>query len=152
MCNVDIKEFVGLQSFLPETMRGEEFLARSLPYLDIVTHIDPEKLYPVRTATAHPVFEQKRIKRFKQLLVDGDLSAELGELMYASHRSYSACGLGSRHTDALVDRAQETNGAIGAKITGGGSGATVCFACVHEEAVERLRKFAQQNNRYFFVK
>ena len=52
----------------------------------------------------------------------------MGELMYASHKSYSACGLGSSGTDLLVElvRTQGVDrGLFGAKITGGGSGGTV---------------------------
>ena len=48
--------------------------------------------------------------------------------MYASHESYSACGLGSDGTDRLVElvRAEAPeHGLFGAKITGGGSGGTV---------------------------
>lgn len=47
---------------------------------------------------------------------------QLGELMYQSHASYSACGLGSHGTDALVKlacKAGPDQGIYGAKITGG---------------------------------
>ena len=56
--------------------------------------------------------------------------------MLQCHYSYSACGLGSDGTDRLVKLVQEMqhsisyrsgNGSLyGAKITGGGSGGTVC--------------------------
>jgi L-arabinokinase len=52
----------------------------------------------------------------------------LGALMYQSHASYSACGLGSTGTDRLVDLvhgAGAAHGLYGAKITGGGSGGVV---------------------------
>ena len=52
----------------------------------------------------------------------------MGSLMYESHASYSACGLGSDGTDRLVDmvrRSGASSGLWGAKITGGGSGGTV---------------------------
>lgn len=48
--------------------------------------------------------------------------------MYESHASYSACGLGSEGTDALVELVKAAgldSGLYGAKITGGGSGGTV---------------------------
>jgi L-arabinokinase len=51
-----------------------------------------------------------------------------GELMYQSHASYSACGLGSAATDRIVELARAAGpeqGIYGAKITGGGSGGTV---------------------------
>jgi galactokinase len=51
-------------------------------------------------------------------------------LMYESHASYSACGLGSEGTDRLVALARDAGaaqGIYGAKITGGGSGGTVAI-------------------------
>jgi len=54
----------------------------------------------------------------------------LGELMYQSHASYSAVGLGSQATDQLVQLVRSlgpASGLYGAKITGGGSGGTVCI-------------------------
>ncbi|KAG5554385.1 hypothetical protein RHGRI_012048 [Rhododendron griersonianum] len=76
---------------------------------------------------------------FKALLTsaasDEQLTA-LGELLYQCHYSYSACGLGSDGTDRLVQLVQqmqhkkksntEDGTLYGAKITGGGSGGTVC--------------------------
>ncbi|CAI7897532.1 unnamed protein product [Closterium sp. NIES-54] len=56
--------------------------------------------------------------------------ALLGELMMQSHGSYTACGLGSPSTDLIVALTRTHMGAHGplwgAKITGGGSGGTVC--------------------------
>ena len=55
---------------------------------------------------------------------------EMGELMYGSHASYSACGLGSDGTDLLVELVRQAGpaaGLFGAKITGGGSGGTVAI-------------------------
>jgi len=54
--------------------------------------------------------------------------ALLGELMYQSHASYSACGLGSDGTDRLVELVRAAGpaaGLYGARITGGGSGGAV---------------------------
>jgi L-arabinokinase len=60
----------------------------------------------------------------------------LGELMLQAHASYSTCGLGSDGTNRLVHivrqhmmsarRAGVPPVLYGAKITGGGSGGTVC--------------------------
>jgi galactokinase len=55
---------------------------------------------------------------------------QLGELMYESHASYSACGLGSVGTDLLVKLVRDAGapeGLYGARITGGGSGGTVAI-------------------------
>ena len=52
----------------------------------------------------------------------------LGKLMFASHESYTACGLDSDGTNLIVKLVKEIgahNGLYGAKITGGGSGGTV---------------------------
>ena len=66
--------------------------------------------------------------------------------MYASHASYSACGLGSDGTDLLVDLARAAGaaaGIYGAKITGGGSGGTVAILA-REDAADRVRRIAAE--------
>lgn len=116
---------------LPERMAGDEFLSRFGGITDSVTQVRPERSYMVRMPTAHPIYENARVRRFAQLLsepVSEDEFKELGQLMYGSHASYSACGLGSDGTDLLVELVRESgtgNGLYGAKITGGGSGGTV---------------------------
>jgi L-arabinokinase len=79
----------------------------------------------VRLPTAHPVYENVRVQRFVDLLEQNEGYDELGELMYESHRSYSALGLGSEGTDLIVDLVRKEPDLFGAKITGGGSGGTV---------------------------
>jgi len=88
----------------------------------------------VRAPTAHAVYESDRVEKFAELLrhqLDDPGNREeesLGELMYESHASYSACGLGSEGTDEMVElvrRAGVSSGLYGAKVTGGGSGGTV---------------------------
>jgi hypothetical protein len=78
----------------------------------------------------------------------------LGELMFQSHASYSACGLGSPGTNRLVSMVREHMYAAraagkapvlyGAKITGGGCGGTVCVmglaGAAGQWAVEELVK------------
>lgn len=116
---------------LPETLSGAAFLARYQGTADAVTRVDPDREYPVRAATAHPVYEHHRIRRFAHLLqqpLTAESRTELGGAMYASHASYGACGLGSAATDrvvALVREAGPERGFLGAKITGGGCGGTV---------------------------
>ena len=73
-----------------------------------------------------------------------DVAIELGQLMYGSHRSYSACGLGSDGTDRLVELVREggpERGLFGAKITGGGSGGTVAIFAT-SEAERAVREVA----------
>jgi len=57
--------------------------------------------------------------------------------MAEAHAAYSACGMGSAETDLLAKLASAHPEVAGAKITGGGSGGTVCVLC-RAEAEERL--------------
>ena len=117
---------------LPIQMSGADFLAQYGGTTDKVTTVDPTRTYAVLKPTAHPIYEHFRVRTFANLL-KGDILAnapQLGELMYQSHASYSACGLGSDGTDALVKLARKAGpaqGIYGAKITGGGSGGTVAI-------------------------
>ncbi|GJM90184.1 hypothetical protein PR202_ga06441 [Eleusine coracana subsp. coracana] len=124
---------------IPEIITGDAFLKKYGDHNDAVTVIDPKRSYSVKAPTRHPIYENFRVEAFKALLTaaktDEQLSA-LGELMYQCHYSYNACGLGSDGTDRLVNLVQEiqhrkTSRAgvptlFGAKITGGGSGGSVC--------------------------
>jgi galactokinase len=118
---------------LPEEMSGAEFLSRYSRTTDTVTRVDPARVYKIRQPTAHPVFEHDRVKRFRHLLTEPsgeERRKQLGELMYLSHASYSACGLGSDGTDLIVRLVRgegPANGLYGARITGGGSGGTVAI-------------------------
>jgi L-arabinokinase len=133
LANIAPSEFAAdFADRLPSRMRGADFLARYGGITDVVTRVDPETWYPVRQATAHPVYENERVARFAELLSTGldehDVAARMGALMFRSHASYSSCGLGSDGTDRLVDLVAElepSRGVFGAKITGGGSGGTV---------------------------
>jgi galactokinase len=116
---------------LPDRLVGAEFLKRYGGITDPVTSVKPEVVYPVFQATRHPIYEHARVRTFAGILEswsDIDQAGSLGELMYQSHDSYSACGLGSSGTDEIVSLVREIgidNGLYGAKITGGGSGGTV---------------------------
>ncbi len=117
---------------LPARIKGKDFLARFTGTTDPVTQVDPRRSYEVRNPTAHPIYEHFRVRTYAELLERAEIKERqltlLGELMYQSHASYSACGLGSAGTDHLVElvrAAGPTHGLYGAKITGGGSGGTV---------------------------
>jgi L-arabinokinase len=130
---------------LPEVLRGADFLAAHGPTIDPATEVQPDQTYPVRAATAHPVREHVRVKRFIELLSQWPTGAvqqaaqlkQLGQLMYAAHAGYASCGLGNPRTDELVAAVQTAQSQglplYGAKITGGGSGGTVCVLA-HGEA------------------
>ncbi len=132
LANITPEEFEArYASSLPARMSGAEFLERYGGITDTVTSVDAARHYHVRQATQHPVFEHARVTRFAEILASPDAAergAELGQLMYKSHKSYSACCLGSPGTDELVRLVREAgtgSGLYGAKITGGGSGGTV---------------------------
>ncbi len=145
------------ESKLPLRMRGADFLAEFGGITDAVTRVHPDRSYPVRQATAHPVRENARVERFAALLAQlGDspsFAVEMGQLMYASHASYGACGLGSDGTDRLVEMLRESgvrSGLFGAKITGGGSGGTVAiFATSGAESTVRdlAARYEQETGR-----
>ena len=133
LANVTSDEFAReFADRLPEHMQGAEFLSRYGGITDVVTRVQPDRSYPVRQASAHPVYENERVTQFAELLATGlntpDIAPHMGALMYRSHASYSACGLGSDGTDRLIDMVGEVGpprGLFGAKITGGGTGGTV---------------------------
>jgi L-arabinokinase len=120
------------RSVVPELTDGARFLAEFQGTTDPATRVDPARSYRVRAATEHPIEEHLRVRLFRAILAGGAASEEsralLGELMYESHASYSACGLGAAATDRLVELVRAAGpaaGLYGAKITGGGSGGTV---------------------------
>ena len=134
LANVGSAAFRRFAADVPEALEGDQFLARYQGTTDSVTRVDPRRRYAIRTPTAHPIYEHERVTEWSHRLrampgvAAADDAARLGELMYQSHASYSACGLGSDGTDRLVALAREAGprrGIHGAKITGGGSGGTV---------------------------
>src|SRR5262249_45566728 len=148
LANVSPGTFLEFEHAIPGSLNGEIFLSRYGGTTDLVTEVKPEKTYAVWKPTAHPIYEHARVMEWAALLTgaegaksavgaqgvvsgqgaEGAVAARLGALMYLSHESYSACGLGSDGTDLLVKLAREAgepHGIFGAKITGGGSGGTV---------------------------
>lgn len=148
---------------LPESLTGKEFLARYGGITDTVTSIEPGRSYAVRAPTAHAVYENSRVHEFAELLRHprgGSSKREresLGELMYESHASYSACGLGSEGTDELVDlvrTAGVSSGLYGAKITGGGSGGTVAVLGRRDAGAvvaEVARRYAEKTGHQPYI-
>lgn len=147
---------------LPATMGGAEFLTRYGGTTDTVTRVDPQRCYQVRAPAAHAVFENSRVHRFANLLWRGEpLEKEekvaLGELMYESHASYSACGLGSQGTDNLVELVRAAGvdqGLFGAKITGGGSGGTVAIlgdAAAFPAVLKIAQRFSEMTGQQTYI-
>ncbi|KAK3244659.1 hypothetical protein CYMTET_45737, partial [Cymbomonas tetramitiformis] len=141
------------QDQLPETISGETFQRKIGDHQDAVTAVIPEQSYAVRLPTAHPVYENFRTELFSQVLMGPSCEKQLqllGELMYQAHQSYSRIGLGSHGTDRLVALVEEASAAgeplYGAKITGGGSGGTVCVLGKGDdaEAAEAIKRIVEK--------
>ncbi len=147
------------EKWLPNEMSGIEFQQKFQHTIDPITTPCDDCFYAVKACTAHPIYENHRVREFSLLLqflqnteirkeIREDTYIQAGELMYQSHWSYSRCGLGSQATDELVQRAYETGtpgGIYGAKITGGGAGGTVCFFCVGERGQQSVRRIASRH-------
>ncbi|XP_010524568.1 PREDICTED: L-arabinokinase isoform X2 [Tarenaya hassleriana] len=139
LCNLSPHRYEAIYAdMLPDSMLGETFIEKYSNHDDPVTLIDQKRSYSVRAPARHPIYENFRVKAFKALLTSATSEEQLtalGELLYQCHYSYSACGLGSDGTNRLVQLVQgmqhnksksEDGNLYGAKITGGGSGGTVC--------------------------
>ncbi|CAM6123101.1 unnamed protein product [Calypogeia fissa] len=152
LCNIRPHRFEAQYTqMIPSDMSGKTFTERFGDHKDPVTRIDLNRTYNIRAPTAHPVYENFRVKTFASLLTvattDEQLGA-LGELMYQSHSGYSSCGLGSKGTDRLVSLTRymqcnkrvssfEKGPLFGAKISGGGCGGTVCVVGRHTQEAEK---------------
>ena len=158
LANVGRETFRRFAADVPETLEGGAFLARYQGTTDLVTRVEPSRRYAVRTPTAHPIGEHERVSEWAGELASAAANpVRLGELMYESHASYSACGLGSDGTDRLVTLAREAgsaHGIYGAKITGGGSGGTVAILGERGAgAVVRAiaRRYSEESGRDAYV-
>ena len=157
LANVTPLEFEGSYAkHIPERIGGGEFLARYGGTTDEVTRVDPERAYAVLKPTAHALYEHSRVRAFAELLcepTDARRNEQLGKIMYESHASYSACGLGSAGTDLIVNLVRGSDpqsGLYGAKITGGGSGGTVAILGARnaEASVRRIAASYKQAMSY----
>jgi L-arabinokinase len=164
LANVSPGTFLEFEHAIPGSLHGGTFLGRYGGTTDLVTEVDPDKTYAVWKPTAHPIYEHARVMEWGQLLSGAEraqgagdaeeadpavVAERLGALMYQSHDSYSACGLGSDGTDLLVALAREAGsaqGIYGAKITGGGSGGTVAIL-TRRDAGERVAAIGREYER-----
>jgi len=147
-------QLAALADQLPTAVTGAVFERAFGEHGDTITAVEPAKSYEVAACTAHPVHEHFRVETFAVALAAEKTGSQLpllGELMYQSHASYSKVGLGSERTDLLVQLVREqgvSSGLYGAKITGGGSGGTVCVLGDSSEAAEAaLRRVLRQYQR-----
>ena len=151
LCNVSPDEYRPYGPSIPKEIVGSEFLEKYGGITDGVTAVHPDKIYPVKAATEHAIFENCRVIEFSNLLrsrPDIKQMERMGELMFQSHASYAACGLTEPGTDRLVQLARERRsaGLFGARITGGGSGGTVAILSVRDNETAICRIAAQYEN------
>nr|CAD1823184.1 unnamed protein product [Ananas comosus var. bracteatus] len=160
LCNLSTHRYEAVYAKkLPQSILGNVFLEKYIDHEDMVTTINPQLTYAVKAPTKHPIYENFRVEAFKALLTAGSTDEQLhalGELMYQCHYSYNDCGLGSDGTDRLVELVQEIqhkNSAqggkgtlFGAKITGGGSGGSVCV--IGRNCVKSSEQILQIQERY----
>lgn len=157
LANIRVDDFVKkYMRNLPEEMTGSEFLEKYGTTIDPVTFVDENETYPVIACTMHPIYERERvaksiwsIKEFKQLRqvpeLQPDMLEYMGLLMFQAHKSYSLCGLGHEATNEIVTLAKEAGkekGILGARVTGGGCGGTVCLLCYGDQGLETAHEIA----------
>lgn len=148
------------------SMYGKDFIQDFGVVTDKLSVIKPDAFYNIKACTKHPIYENHRVKSFVQLLKSitktnfSDILPIMGELMFQSHESYNNCGLGNEMTDKIVSMARKKgieNEIYGAKITGGGSGGTVCIMVYGEKGLEsanqifeEYKNLTNQNSLVFF--
>jgi galactokinase len=161
LSNVTVAEYESqFDVSIPERLTGGEFLEKFGGITDRVTSVDLNQTYRVKASTEHAIYENRRIHRFREIF-RGPIGLaeleELGQLMFATHESYSRCGLTEEGTDLLVALARQykDRGVYGARITGGGSGGTVAFLADRDSAAA-VRSLAEEyktaagRETYFF--
>ena len=142
---------------LDEKMHGYDFMLRFKGITDSNTTVDPKAIYRIRECTAHPIFENARITSFYSILkyineqggFTPDILLQLGEFMYASHGSYTRCGLGHPETDKIVSLVKNygpDKGLFGARISGGGSGGTVVALIYGKKGRETIQHLCMEHS------
>jgi galactokinase len=151
LSNVTPEEFgQKFHGLLPDKISGKDFIRQYKSTTDIVTQVQPEIEYAVLNCTQHPVLENTRVQKFRDILERWDTTQstlaleEMGQLMYQSHDGYTRCGLQSERTEEIVQLARNEEGIYGTKITGGGSGGTVCLLAVGDVGLVSAKKIHQQ--------
>ncbi|WP_337040714.1 galactokinase [Emticicia sp. 17c] len=141
------------------SMYGKDFLNDYGIVIDPLANVKAGTYYNIKSSTQHPIYENYRVRLFTEMLKmltpanHEEVLPLMGELMYQSHQSYSDCGLGNEHTDMIVDLAHSLgtkSSVYGAKITGGGSGGTVCIMVYGEKglvAAKEIMNLYQQKTK-----
>lgn len=137
-------------NLLPSQISGKDFIEQYGITSDPFSIIHEDTNYNVRVCTQHPILENYRIHSFQDAIqsVSPDLN-QLGTWMMESHQGYSACGLSCPEADFLVQLVQSKisdYNIYGARITGGGSGGTVCILTKDLKSVKDIQN--EYENKY----
>jgi L-arabinokinase len=158
LANLDAADYKKyFRPFLPESIRGGQFLSQFGPTIDSATSVQSDEEYAALGAADHHVLEAGRVRNFAEFLEGvgalgpherlsyeqavrrGSLLDKAGHMMYASHLSYTNdAQLGADECDLIVDlvRQREAAGFYGARITGGGCGGTVAVLANQSERAD----------------
>lgn len=130
---------------MPESMPGSAFLGRYAGITDMAVPVEPYKVYPIRSATAHAIYEHHRTRLFHAILRASEPGDEelrlLGELMHQSHESCRRCAGPVDAADRLVKLARDIGseaGLHGARMIDGGGGIVLLAERHRFSVVQRL--------------
>jgi len=146
MCNTSVKHSLVDSEYNERRMRCEQaakFFAgvlkhpvkalRDVSWKELEQHrasMDPV----VARRAAHPIGEDERVVKGRDLLQKGDLTG-FGKLMFESHESSRRYFENScPELDFLVDTARTTSGVLGARLSGGGFGGSAVVLCHPKDA------------------
>lgn len=153
----DYKRF--FRPYLPESLKGGQFLLQHHATIDPHSRIEPDFDYPIQQTTDYHVLDANRAREFARYLEEAHRLAmgtrertlaldKAGHLLYASHIAYAKdAQLGAADCDVLVDllRAYESSGIYGARMTASGSGGTIAVLCKQGESTDRtIEQIVQQ--------
>jgi len=146
LANISVAEFEQKYAhLLPKTMTGLAFKKQFGTTTDSLSIIKDNEIYSIYHCTKHPIYENERIHHFSQLLQAESIDFQaLGQLMLASHQGYVDCGLSCEEADFIIQQVKERAGFYGARITGGGSGGTVCILGENEKTVLELKRVFEE--------
>ncbi len=133
LANIAPPEYVErFRNEVPTKITGAAFVQKYGTPDDGGLPIEPARIYKVRSRVEHVIYENRRVHEFATLIArtrrtaDVQDLAKAGELMYASHWSYSQrCGIGTLESDQVIGAIRELgpdSGFFGAKSTGFGNG------------------------------
>jgi len=144
-------DVTSISAQLPDQISGKDFLSKYGSHDDSETEIDYTFIYSVKGPALHPIYERSRVEKFSLLIESkeskANLGTQLGLLMHASHEAYQNLGLDSRMTNLLYSITKSNDhGIFGGKISGGGSGGTVCILLDRKNQSEAINHICRQFN------